>query len=217
MNLTSFYKLNKFLIFTLFLSIVSIFTWHCIVGKHNAFIAINDNYSSFGDFAFPIITMLGEVYLIIPMILYLLLRNIKLGMGLLIAYGLSALSVQFIKYGLGIDNIRPITYFYTNKWYTVHTISNYINNNYYSFPSGHTATAFSIFCYVAFTVENNAQKIFCFTIAAFIGYSRIYLAQHFVSDVLAGACIGIFFAILAYLYFYKNEKISSAFLHKSII
>jgi membrane-associated phospholipid phosphatase len=36
-------------------------------------------------------------------------------------------------------------------------------------------------------------------IAFFVGYSRVYLAQHFVTDVLAGIFVGIVSAYLALL------------------
>jgi len=60
-----------------------------------------------------------------------------------------------------------------------------------SFPSGHTSAVFA-FCF-AMTVFCTKwwQKFLCFTIAILGGYSRIYLSQHFLEDVLVGSLIGI--------------------------
>ncbi len=60
-----------------------------------------------------------------------------------------------------------------------------------SFPSGHTAAVFS-FCFaIALFCPKPWQKILCFFIAILGGYSRIYLSQHFLEDVLAGSLIGV--------------------------
>lgn len=60
-----------------------------------------------------------------------------------------------------------------------------------SFPSGHTSAAFA-FCFaVALFLPKWWQKLLCLFVAAFCGYSRIYLSQHFLEDVLAGSVIGV--------------------------
>lgn len=58
----------------------------------------------------------------------------------------------------------------------------------FSFPSGHTAAAFSC----AFTLSNLVTQITVpiFAVALLIAYSRIYLGTHYPSDVIAGSIIG---------------------------
>ena len=59
----------------------------------------------------------------------------------------------------------------------------------YSFPSGHTMTAFAITIAVAhFYPECLGCLLF---VAVSIGVSRIILGMHFLTDVLVGAAIGI--------------------------
>jgi undecaprenyl-diphosphatase len=58
----------------------------------------------------------------------------------------------------------------------------------FSFPSGHTITAFAIAVALgAFYPEMRAGLFFC---AASIAASRVLLGMHFLSDVLAGAALG---------------------------
>lgn len=60
-----------------------------------------------------------------------------------------------------------------------------------SLPSGHTSAAFA-FCFaVALFCLRGWQKLLCLFVAVLCGYSRIYLSQHFLEDVLAGSMIGV--------------------------
>ena len=64
----------------------------------------------------------------------------------------------------------------------------------FSFPSGHTITAFAVAVSLSMFYPSLAiGLLFC---AVSVALSRILLGMHFLSDVLAGACIG---ALLAYL------------------
>ncbi len=67
----------------------------------------------------------------------------------------------------------------------------------FSFPSGHTITAFAI----AMTLGSFYPdfKVGLLLVAVSIAASRIILGMHFLSDVLAGSVIGVF---LAYTFLY---------------
>lgn len=64
-----------------------------------------------------------------------------------------------------------------------------------SMPSGHTATGFACMAYCALRLRR--CRVFAWILAALIGYSRVYLGQHFLSDVIAGAALGTLWAWLA--------------------
>jgi undecaprenyl-diphosphatase len=62
----------------------------------------------------------------------------------------------------------------------------------WSFPSGHTAAAFSG-AWIATTVWPRRAPLF-FTLAGMVGFSRIYVGAHYPGDVLAGASFGMIIA-----------------------
>jgi undecaprenyl-diphosphatase len=66
----------------------------------------------------------------------------------------------------------------------------------YSFPSGHTITAFAVAVSVGLFYPYLQG---CLLIIAFlIAMSRIVLGMHFLSDVLAGSALGIFLGLASY-------------------
>jgi undecaprenyl-diphosphatase len=74
-----------------------------------------------------------------------------------------------------------------------HCWSNLLPPDRFSFPSGHTITAFAVTVSLsAFYPDLRIGLLFC---AFSVAISRIVLGMHFLSDVLAGALIG---ASLAY-------------------
>ncbi len=60
----------------------------------------------------------------------------------------------------------------------------------YSFPSAHTSVAFSTATSLALIYKKWYITIPCYAWAAGVGYSRMYLGQHYPSDVLVGALLG---------------------------
>lgn len=63
-------------------------------------------------------------------------------------------------------------------------------DNGYSFPSGHTTTAFSTAMSLTMVTKKWYVAIPAFAWASGVGYSRIYLGQHYPSDVFMGALVG---------------------------
>jgi undecaprenyl-diphosphatase len=69
----------------------------------------------------------------------------------------------------------------------------------FSFPSGHTITAFSVAVTVGlFYPVFMPELLFC---AFSIALSRIVLGMHFLSDVIAGASIGTILSVFSYQLF----------------
>src|SRR5262245_14461261 len=71
----------------------------------------------------------------------------------------------------------------------------------YSFPSAHAAGATAVYAVLLYLVarhRSTAVRIACaaalLAVVAVIGFSRLYLEAHYLSDVLAGICLGVAWA-----------------------
>lgn len=73
-----------------------------------------------------------------------------------------------------------------------------------SFPSGHTSLVFSTATSLALNTRKWYVTVPVYAWATSVAYSRLYLGQHYPSDVLAGAVIG---AAGAYVAHWLNKKL----------
>lgn len=73
----------------------------------------------------------------------------------------------------------------------------------HSFPSGHVSVAFSTATSLALITKKWCVAVPAFVWASGVGYSRMYLGQHYPSDVIAGAITG---AAGAYVAHWLNKK-----------
>ncbi|MBC7411629.1 MAG: phosphatase PAP2 family protein [Bacteroidia bacterium] len=215
MSLKEIFKQNKLLFYPLIFVWFTGFIYYLYYGKEQAFLSINTTHNAAVDSVMKVVTHLGEFYLLLPVLLYLYAKQVRLGVGLFIAYAGATLLSQGIKYWAPWHNDRPSLYFYLNP--RVHYVPDYFNNVSHSFPSGHTTLAFVVLIYLALTLRSTVAQLICLTIAVVAAYSRVYLAQHFVEDLLGGAFIGSTFAILCYVYFTANKRINSPYLNTTYL
>ena len=75
-------------------------------------------------------------------------------------------------------------------------IPNNIEND-ASFPSGHTSTAFALATSMSIQYKKWYVVVPAFAWASSVGYSRLYLGEHYPTDVFAGAAIGVGSAYLS--------------------
>ncbi|RLD83897.1 MAG: hypothetical protein DRJ10_02590 [Bacteroidetes bacterium] len=95
------------------------------------------------------------------------------------------------------------------RWYEINGPA--LNNNYKSFPSGHTSNAFSVIAYTLFfSYFKNVNKKLVMIIAVIWGVlvavSRVVLGAHFLSDVITGGYITIFLFIILTILIFRYPK-----------
>jgi membrane-associated phospholipid phosphatase len=186
------------LVCTLFLSIYS---------RADGFIFMNGVHTSYLTFFFQNITFCGDgafSLLVFAIILFSYKKHRKLAILLLFSYLSSGLLSQIIKHL--VMSPRPSVYFESHHYaYYLDTFSN-CRIGFRSFPSGHTASAFAMV--TVFTNYFKKRHIWAFSLlfAAAVGYSRIYLAHHFLIDVLVGAILGVLSGTFSILWYNKNKN-----------
>lgn len=160
----------------------------------NLFLWINNGLAdSYLGLFFSILTRLGstEFVLIASVLLYLTGRR-KEGTLLLASAIIGTLITLPLK--LAIPRPRPFV--------TIPAAIALGREAGSSFPSGHTMRAFAS----AYISSNLSPKvsILAYLLAGLVGFSRVYLGQHYPSDVLAGAAIGL---LSGYLTLHYRNKI----------
>ena len=83
-------------------------------------------------------------------------------------------------------------------------------SDYDSMPSMHTASSFAMASVMASTSENYGVKALYYSVAAFVGFSRMYQDKHWASDVVLGAAIGELCGRVVTKYHVSHRKIAIA-------
>lgn len=175
-----------------------------LYSKDELFLCVNSAHCVMADWLVTCSTYLGDgIAFGVLLAALLVMRRWKLflmGAGSLLFI---TLVVQSIKHA--VNDPRPIAYFtdpdllHVVPWINVHSGL--------SFPSGHTSTAFGMFCFLALIWNNKKMGLLLFIIALSTAHSRLYLSQHFFADVYFGSIIGTFCSTLIYwLFEYKKSQ-----------
>ncbi|CAN5406553.1 hypothetical protein BH09BAC5_BH09BAC5_25600 [soil metagenome] len=174
-----------------------------LFSKETIHITINHVYCKFGDLVMPYITLSADGFTITILVLLLFAYNRKFAFWTGISCLLASFITQILKHTVFEGDPRPKLFFQSpSPLRFVPGIENYLID---TFPSGHTTVAFAFYFSLVFAVKNNYLKAGLFLIALLIGYSRIYLSQHFLGDVFGGSIIGTIctFSILTFV-LHKN-------------
>jgi undecaprenyl-diphosphatase len=167
---------------------------------------MNGFHTSLLTILFQNITFCGDglfIIIVFTIIMISFKKHRDLGVVLLISYLSSGLLSQVIKQF--VTSPRPSVYFESLHYaYYLDTFSN-CRIGFRSFPSGHTASAFAMVTVLTSYFKKRYVWALCLLFAVAIGYSRIYLAHHFLIDVLAGALIGVLSGTLSVLWFKKKR------------
>ncbi len=150
---------------------------------------LNGLHNPMGDIIMKYITHLGTGYVYIPIFLYLLYKNKRLSLIFVISVAVQFLLVSVLmKRYLFVDMLRPIAVI--PDFDTLNLVEGVKLHRLYSFPSGHSQTAFLVASFLVYTLKNRVYGMLIFLAAALIAISRAYLFQHFFMDIWVGSFIG---------------------------
>jgi len=171
--------------------------------KTDLHLAINSIHNRHLDIFFYYITYLGDGLVAVLTIIILLTVKYRYALIVGISYAISSMFTQLLKRTMFEDVVRPKKFF--EGIHDLYFVPGTENHLYNSFPSGHATTAFALYFSLALIVKNSTLKFFLFVVALLVGFSRIYLSQHFLSDVYAGASIGVFVTFISYWIIQKSK------------
>jgi membrane-associated phospholipid phosphatase len=155
------------------------------------------------DIFFLYYTNLGNGWFSVALGLAILIfRFYRRGGEVLIAWAVSGLLAQLIKHL--VNSPRPKEFFRLREH--IYLINGTALGGNESFPSGHSASAFALATLMALHSKNKSLSLLYFAGAALVAYSRVYLAEHFPADVLAGSLIGVLCALATYSVFDKVQS-----------
>ncbi len=168
------------------------------VGKENVTLWVNSHYSSVLDSFFLMMTELGSLWFSLVIVLILFIwKKWRVAVNACICLGISSLVTLFVKFVLFPGSLRPVPYFKSRE-ISLRLINGVEQLQTESFPSGHTTEAFAIATFLALFLSKKEWHPILAIIAILVGYSRIYLSQHFITDVYMGMIIGTVTTTLTY-------------------
>lgn len=173
-----------------------------LFSRSQIFFAVNGIHTDFLDSIEPYITYIGDGIVVIIISLLLALWNYRVSFLMLTSYAVTALTAQVLKFSF--DMPRPRIYF-EDQLEKIHFVKGLYVLAVHSFPSGHTVTAFSAAVVITYLSKNKTWGLLLFFVAVMVGYSRMYLSQHFFEDVTVGSMVGVFIT-MAWLSFIDRKK-----------
>jgi len=158
---------------------------------------LDEHAQTVWDWFFVFYTHVGDGLFASAAVLILLFINKKEAFTLAIGLILTGLIAQLLKHTLGVAHARPSAFF--GGIHTFRDIEYLTRHLQHSMPSGHTASAFCLFFMLALMSEKKTYGYLFFVLAALVALSRMYLAQHFLADVVAGSFIGCTIGLTVYV------------------
>ena len=200
LSLRQFSRDNRWFFLGLGLSLLLAFWGMAAYDKGQILIWLSEYRSVWKNYYFRYATLLGEEYLYLALGIFFLFRNNARALGIAsLGAGSMLLSAALKAY---FARPRPLTYF-TEVLGQPDLISLVpqveVNTSWTSsFPSGHTLAAFALYGFMAFNSKHQGFKLFYLALGLTVALSRLYLVQHFLEDVAAGAIAGTILAFGVY-------------------
>jgi membrane-associated phospholipid phosphatase len=170
-----------------------------LYGKRGSLLYINRMNEPSLDVFFTYWTDAGAFVLIGPVILLQAFIRYRYALITAVSSILATIITQLLKREVWYDSPRPKIVFEGMPGF--HFVEGIRLNSTHSFPSGHTAGAFALFVALALINKRPIYQFLFFMTAALVGYSRMYLSQHFLIDVVVGSFVGTCSAFICHFWF----------------
>lgn len=167
---------------------------------------VNTHHSVFLDSLFYQINPVGDLFFSVAIFLIIgIVKDWKLASKALICFLAAAIVTQFMKHIVFPGELRPTLYFPLNfPDFKLRLLEGVVQLQTESFPSGHTTAAFAIATFLALYMKNKYWNCLLLLAGFLVGYGRVYLSQHFTTDVYAGMIIGVIVPTFVYCYYPKR-------------
>ena len=200
LSLIAFYLVAFFVLFMVVAGVLMMYP------KLELHMMLNACHTGFLDVFFTYYSMLAEGALYVLALLPLLWKRKELTIFYAVSEVTAGLVSQILKHVFSAD--RPVVAFEQCQNMVLPVVEGVHLHHSNSFPSGHASTFFVFFtCCASFLSYRylqcgggdsrgrrllfNMTLLVLLALAALGGYSRVYLSQHFLSDVCAGSFIGV--------------------------
>lgn len=160
-----------------------------VLGRIPVFLFLNRDFGTIADTVLLGFTYLAEGWIWIPYLVVVGWVFKKDKAIIVYSFAISTLLTQIPKLLLLSHITRPIASGIAPN--LIHTVKGVTMHQLNSFPSGHTATAFTIFLLTIYLFNQSKLILIGLLYAMLCGYSRVYLGQHFPMDVGGGIIVAI--------------------------
>ncbi len=182
--------------------------------KEESLLFINGQFDPQLDVFMYHITRLPELSFVVFVVFLGIFTQRRYFLAIVTALIVCVLIIVSSKYFLFADHLRPFSWLNKNN-VAFHHVPNISLHSNGSFPSGHTMAAFCALALAGFISARGFVQFLFFVLALLAGYSRVYVAQHYLVDVYAGALIGF---TIAYIIFSVIErKFSTPYWQKPLL
>ena len=170
---------------------------------------LNGHHNLLFDQFFKYVTLFGDGWLYVLLAIGFLAYRYAWFLYLLLTIIAQTIFVQIPKRVIFPDEKRPAVFF---EGLDIHFVEGVQIHSSFSFPSGHSATAFAI-ATVLMLIFPKLKKLHFLvgSLAVLAAFSRIYLMQHFLVDTAVGGLIGV---LVAWVSFFATRHLFSRFSFK---
>ncbi len=151
---------------------------------------VNENHAPLMDEFFKYYTYLGDGAILGLILIIFLFYRFRLALITIFSIFFQSVFVSLFKRVIFNGLPRPIKFF--GDHVSLHLVNGVDIHSINTFPSGHSTTAFALAALLALAFGQDKQSwgMVLFFMALLVGFSRVYLLQHFFIDIYGGALIG---------------------------